>query len=213
MLNQKNFISLHSRLKKYKIINQKTQLMYAIVDIAGQQFKVNKAGKVYVHRLAAKEGDQVEFNNVLLLDDGKDVTVGKPKVDGAVVLAEVVEHMKGDKVLVFHKKRRKGYQKMNGHRQYFTRLNILSIMKDGVSLTGENAASVKVEKPVEVAAKVKKTAKSAAKTEETAEVKKPAAKKVPAKSAAKKTTTETKKTAAKKTVERKPAAKKTKKDE
>jgi len=207
LLNQKNFISLHSRLKKYQIINQKTQLMYAIVDIAGQQFKVNKAGKVYVHRLAAKEGDKVEFNNVLLLDDGKDVTVGKPKVEGALVFAEVVEHMKGDKVLVFHKKRRKSYQKMNGHRQYFTRLNILSIMKDGVSLTGENAASVKVEKPVEVV-KATKVAKHAAKAEETDEVKKPAAKKAPAKPAAKKTTAE-----AKKPVAKKPAAKKTKKDE
>jgi len=212
LLNKKNFISLHSRLKTYQIINQKTHTMYAIVDIAGQQFKVNKAGKVYVHRLAAKEGSQVEFNNVLLLDNGKDVTVGKPKVDGAVVLAEVVEHMKGDKVLVFHKKRRKGYQKMNGHRQYFTRLNILSIMKDGVSLTGENAPSVQVEKPVEVV-KAKKMAKPVAKVEETAEVKKPAAKKAPAKPAAKKTTAETKKAVAKKPAEKKPAAKKTKKDE
>ncbi len=184
--------------------------MYAIVDIAGQQFKVSKAGKVYVHRLQAEEGSQIELKNVLLIDDEKNVQVGKPNVDGAHVLAEVVEHMKSDKVLVFHKKRRKSYQKMNGHRQYMTRLNILSIVKDGVSLTGDNAPSVEkkvVEAPVK-AKKVKAIAEPKAEKEEA-----PVKKAAPKKAAAKKPAAEKKLVAEKKPAAKKPAAKKTKKDE
>ena len=93
--------------------------MYAIVDIAGKQFKVQKDQKLYVHRLDAEEGKSVEFDQVLLVDaDGK-VNVGTPTVKGATVKAKVLEHMKGDKVIVFKKKRRKGYKVKNGHRQYF----------------------------------------------------------------------------------------------
>lgn len=210
-MNQKKFISLHSRLKNELNINQKPHIMYAIVDIAGQQFKVSKAGKVFVHRLQAEEGSQIELNKVLLLDDGKDVKVGQPQVEGATVLAEVVEHMKGDKVLVFHKKRRKSYQKMNGHRQYLTRLNILSIQKDGVSLTGENAVSVKkVEKVAPV--KASKAAKVAIEEEVKAEPKKATRKAAAPKAEAKTTKPAAKKAAAPK-AEKKPAAKKTKKDE
>ncbi|HBG70648.1 MAG: 50S ribosomal protein L21 [Bacteroidetes bacterium GWF2_43_63] len=177
--------------------------MYAIVDIAGQQFKVNKAGKVYVHRLQAEEGSQIELKNVLLIDDEKNVQVGKPNVDGAHVLAQVVEHMKSDKVLVFHKKRRKSYQKMNGHRQYMTQLNILSIVKDGVSLTGEEAPMVE-KRIVLPPAKIRRVvAASEPKAEKEVAVKKAAPKKAAAKKPA----------AEKKPAAKKPAAKKTKKDE
>ena len=101
--------------------------MYAIVEIAGQQFKVQKDQKIFVHRLDAKEGKKVEFNDVLLIDDGKKVTLGAPTIEGAKVTAEVNEHVKGDKVIVFRKKRRKGYRKKNGHRQSFTALTIKTI--------------------------------------------------------------------------------------
>jgi len=102
-------------------------IMYAIVDIAGQQFKVEKDDKIFVHRLEKNEGEQVEFDKVLLLDNEGDITVGTPVISGAKVSAKVLQHNKGDKVLVFKKKRRKGYQKCNGHRQSFTRLLIESI--------------------------------------------------------------------------------------
>lgn len=98
--------------------------MYAIVEIAGQQMKVEKGRKIYVHRLENAEGETVVFDKVLLVDDEGAVKVGTPIVEGASVTATVVEHLKGDKVLVFKKKRRKGYQKMNGHRQYLTKIQI-----------------------------------------------------------------------------------------
>ena len=102
--------------------------MYAIVDIAGQQFKVEKEKKIYVHRLKANEGDNVEFEKVLLIDnDGKDVKIGAPVVEGAKVTAKVLSHVKGDKVIVFKKKRRKGYKVKNGHRQQFTHIQIENI--------------------------------------------------------------------------------------
>jgi large subunit ribosomal protein L21 len=102
--------------------------MYAIVEIAGQQFKVEKDRKIYVHRLDAKEGDAVDFDKVLLVDNEGKVKVGTPVVKGAKVSAKVLEHVKGDKVLVFKKKRRKGYKKLNGHRQQFTQIQIESIV-------------------------------------------------------------------------------------
>ena len=102
--------------------------MYAIVVIAGQQFKVEKDQKVYVHRLNAERGSVVEFEQVLLVDNDGQVTVGAPTIAGAKVTAEVVSHLKGDKVLVFHKKRRKGYRKLNGHRQCLTELKINSVV-------------------------------------------------------------------------------------
>ena len=101
--------------------------MYAIVDIAGQQFKVEKDTKVFAHRLEGKEGSKVTFDKVLLLDDKGKVTVGTPTVTGATVSAKIVSHLKDDKVLVFKKKRRKGYKKKNGHRQYLTEIKIDSI--------------------------------------------------------------------------------------
>ncbi|MBM1104842.1 50S ribosomal protein L21 [Aurantibacter crassamenti] len=105
--------------------------MYAIVEMAGQQFKVAKDQKVYVHRLQTEEGQKVTFDNVLLLDDGKNVTIGAPAIDGAAVEAKVVQHLRGDKVIVFHKKRRKGYKKKNGHRQSLTEIVIESIVAKG----------------------------------------------------------------------------------
>ncbi len=101
--------------------------MYAIVEIAGQQFKIEKDCKVYVQRLQAEEGSQVKFDRVMLVANDGDVKVGTPTVNGAVVTATVERHLKGDKVLVFKKKKRKGYQKLNGHRQYLTQITINDI--------------------------------------------------------------------------------------
>lgn len=101
--------------------------MYAVVEIAGQQFKVEKDSKIYVHRLKNEEGDNVNFEKVLLVENEGNVTVGTPVVEGAKVTAKVLNHQKGDKVLVFKKKRRKGYKKLNGHRQQFTQIQIEDI--------------------------------------------------------------------------------------
>ena len=105
--------------------------MYAIVEIAGQQFKVAKDQKVYVHRLKEAEGSKVTFNKVMLLDDDKNVTIGAPAIEGAEVTAKILGHLKGDKVIVFKKKRRKGYKKKNGHRQYLSEIQIESIAASG----------------------------------------------------------------------------------
>ena len=128
--------------------------MYAIVEIAGQQFKVEKDQKVFVHRLQTEEGKKVAFDNVLLLADGDKVIVGAPAIDGAQVGAKVLKHLKGDKVIVFKKKRRKGYRVKNGHRQALTEIQIDNILASG--------AKKAVSKP---AAKAKPAApKAAAKT-------------------------------------------------
>jgi large subunit ribosomal protein L21 len=103
--------------------------MYAIVDIQGQQFKVEKDRKLYVHHLEGEPGEKVEFSKVLLADIDGAVTVGTPLIEGAKVVAEIVEPLvKGDKVLVFHKKRRKGHRKLNGHRQQFSQIVIKDIL-------------------------------------------------------------------------------------
>lgn len=114
-------------LQPQKILTKNIKNMYAIVEIAGQQFKIEQGRKVYVHRLEAEEGSQIKLDRVMLVDNDGSVKVGTPLVEGAEVTATVVNHIKGDKVLVFKKKRRKGYQKMNGHRQYLTTLKIDSI--------------------------------------------------------------------------------------
>jgi len=121
--------------------------MYAIVEIAGQQFKVAKDQKVFVHRLQEKEGSKVTFDNVLLLDDGK-VTIGAPAIKGAAVTAKVLKHLKGDKVIVFKKKRRKGYKVKNGHRQYLSEIQI-----DGIVASGAKKAPAKKEEPKKEAPK------------------------------------------------------------
>lgn len=101
--------------------------MYAIVNIAGKQFKVTGSQKLYVPRLDTEVGATVEFSDVVLVSDGGSVKVGAPTVSDAKVTATVLGHMKDEKVLVFKKKRRKGYRKLNGHRQQFTRIEIASI--------------------------------------------------------------------------------------
>jgi len=142
--------------------------MYAIVEIAGQQFKVEKDQQIFVHRLDTEEGSKIDFDKVLLLDDSGTVNVGAPVITGAKVTAKVLEHLKGDKVIVFKKKRRKGYKVKNGHRQYLTKLEILTI--DAKAPAAKKAAPKKEAKPAAEKAPVKKTV-----------AKKPAAKKAPAK--------------------------------
>lgn len=174
--------------------------MYAIVEIAGLQYKVAKKQRVFVHRLEANEGENVEFSKVLLIDNDGKITVGAPVVDGARVAAKVLSHMKGDKVLVFKKKRRKGYQKLNGHRQQMTELLIQAVLGKGEKLSAEDA---KLEVASTLELKRRSAAKSAKKVyavtekeeEEVVEEKaKKAAKKAPAKkAAAKKTATKKKK--------------------
>jgi large subunit ribosomal protein L21 len=117
--------------------------MYAIVEIAGQQFKVSKDQKVFVHRLSGDVDAKVSFDNVLMIDNGGAVTLGAPAIEGASVEAKVLRHLKGDKVIVFKKKRRKGYQKKNGHRQSLTQIIIENIVASGAT---KKAAAPKAEK-------------------------------------------------------------------
>ncbi len=164
--------------------------MYAIVEIAGQQFKVAKDQRLFVHRLQDKEGAKVSFDKVFLLDDGKKVTVGAPAITGASVEAKVLGHLKGDKVIVFKKKRRKGYRVKNGHRQSLTQLVVEQISEKPAA---KKAPAAKVEKPVaekkvatkaaaaKPAAKKEAPAKKAAPKKATTAEKKPAVKKAPAK--------------------------------
>ncbi|MBW2960370.1 50S ribosomal protein L21 [Mesonia aestuariivivens] len=117
--------------------------MYAIVEIAGQQFKVAKDQKVFVNRLAGEEGDSISFDKVLLTSEGDDITLGAPAIKGALVGAKISRHLKGDKVIVFKKKRRKGYRKKNGHRQSLTEIVIGDITLEG----GKKSTSAKKEAP------------------------------------------------------------------
>jgi large subunit ribosomal protein L21 len=165
--------------------------MYAIVNIAGQQFKVERGLKVYVHRLKAEEGADVEFDNVLLIDNGGKISVGSPAIDGARVAASVIQHVRGDKVLIFKKKRRKSYQKLSGHRQDFTQIIIQGILAKGETMKDKLAANKPAGKPVlERRKKVEAAPVAEAKAEKKAPAKKAAAKKAaaPKKAAAKKTT-------------------------
>ena len=136
--------------------------MYAIVEIAGQQFKVEKDQKLFVHRLDSKEGSKVTFDNVLLLANGDKISVGAPAIDGAQVGAKVLKHFKGNKVIVFKKKRRKGYRVKNGHRQALTEIQVENILVSGAKKTKTADKSVKaVAKPVKTESKsVKKVEKS-----------------------------------------------------
>ena len=159
--------------------------MYAIVEIAGQQFKVERGVKVYVHRLEANEGADLEFDKVLLIDNGGKVDVGSPTVNGAKVAATVIQHLRGDKVLVFKKKRRKTYQKLNGHRQDYTQILIQGVLPKGETVK-EKLAVVKpsfkakhaaTEVHTEVEAPVKKAAVKKAPAAKKATVKKATKKK------------------------------------
>ena len=152
--------------------------MYAVVEIAGQQFKVEKDQKVYVNRLEGKEGSKVSFDNILMLDNSGKTTIGTPMVQGASVEAKIVKHLKDDKVIVFKKKRRKGYKVKNGHRQSLTQIVVENIL--------EKAKKSKVEsKPKKESDKddssVKKTVAKKAVAKKKPAAKKPAAKKTTAK--------------------------------
>ena len=163
--------------------------MYAIVEIAGQQFKIEKEQQIFVHRLDAKEGSKVDFDKVLLMNDAGKINVGAPVITGAKVTAKVLEHLKGDKVIVFKKKRRKGYKVKNGHRQHLTKLEIQNIDAKAPAAkanTAEKATKPAAKKPAAKKVTVKKTAAKKV------TVKKTAAKKVTVKN------TTTKKTTAKK---------------
>ena len=127
--------------------------MYAIVEISGRQFKVEKKQKLFVNRLDAQEGKKVSFDNVLMVNDGTKFSVGTPNVSGAQVDAKVLKHLKSDKVIVFKKKRRKGYKVRNGHRQAITEIEISDI------LTGVSKKAAPAKKEAKKAAPAKKEAK------------------------------------------------------
>ena len=133
--------------------------MYAIVEIAGQQFKVEKDQKLFVHRLESKEGSKVTFDNVLLLANGDKISVGAPAIDGAQVGVKVLKHFKGNKVIVFKKKRRKGYRVKNGHRQALTEIQVENILTSGAKKTKnvEKAVSKPVKTEPKPAKKVEKS--------------------------------------------------------
>jgi large subunit ribosomal protein L21 len=128
--------------------------MYAIVEIAGQQFKVAKDQKVFVHRLQGETGSKVTFDNVLLVDNG-DITIGAPAIEGAAVTAKILSHLKGDKVIVFKKKRRKGYRVKNGHRQSLTEIQIETIAASGAKKAPAKKAAAPA--PKKEAVKVEET--------------------------------------------------------
>jgi len=155
--------------------------MYAIVEIAGQQLKVEKDQQLFVHRLEGKEGAKVTFDNVLLIDNKGKVNVGAPAITGANVSAKILEHLKDDKVIVFKKKRRKGYKVKNGHRQYLTKIQIEGIAEKG----GAKPAAKKAEAPKAEAPKAE-AKKAASKAEVKTAAPKAAAKKATPKAAAKK---------------------------
>ena len=133
--------------------------MYAIVEIAGQQFKVAKDQKVYVHRLQGEEGSKVTFDNVFLLNDNGTISIGAPAIKGAAVTAKILGHLKGDKVIVFKKKRRKGYIKKNGHRQALTEIQIESIAASGAKKAAPKKAETKAEAPKAEAPKAEAVSK------------------------------------------------------
>ncbi|MBN1107450.1 MAG: 50S ribosomal protein L21 [Bacteroidales bacterium] len=166
--------------------------MYAIVEIAGQQFKVEEGKKIFVHRLDVNEGEELDFDQVLLLDEDGKVSVGDPTVKDASVQAKVVDNVKGDKVIVFKKKRKKGYRIKNGHRQQFTQVEILSINGKGASakkaVKKEKAEALQEETIVNHTEKVKPEAKKTA-----APARKPAEKKSAEKNPAEKKTTSSRK--------------------
>ncbi len=156
--------------------------MYAIVEIGGKQIKVEKDQKVYVNRLEGKEGSKITLDNILMLDNAGKILLGNPSIKGAAVEAKILKHLKDDKVIVFKKKRRKGYKVKNGHRQSLTQIMVEKILEKGAKPKSEVKVEAKEPKPIK---------------EKKIPVKKPATKKPAAK-----------KTISKKTVAKKPVAKK-----
>jgi len=174
--------------------------MYAIVEIAGQQFKVEEGNKIFTHRLDIEEGNNIDFDKVLLIEDNDKIIIGEPVISEAIVEGKVLEHVRADKVIVFKKKRKKGYRVKNGHRQNLSHVEIINILTDK---TGPRKEAPKHEKA---------EAKKSVAADETAPVKKVSAKKEPAKKAAVKKEAKAevaeKKPAVKKAAEKKPAVKK-----
>jgi len=201
--------------------------MYAIVDIAGQQFRVEKGQKIYVHRLDEEEGKNLNFDKVLLIDNEGKILIGEPVIEGAFIEGKVLTHLKGDKVIVFKKKRRKGYKVKKGHRQFMSYIEIVTINEKGAPKKStvkpaekpeseKSKADDPAKKPAPVA-EAKETVRTAAKTETKAPASKkpvakataamePAAKKPAAKTTAAREATATK-PATKKPAAKKPAAK------
>jgi large subunit ribosomal protein L21 len=172
--------------------------MYAIVEIAGQQFKVEEGKKIFVHRLEAENEKEIEFDQVLLIEDKGKIIIGEPTIKDAVVEGKVVDHVRGDKVIVFKKKRKKGYRIKNGHRQNFTQVEILSIREQGVKKAAKKEAAQTMDKGAEVVAA----------TEAKVAEKKPAVKKTAPAKTREKPSAPKKAPAKKASAEKKPAAKK-----
>jgi len=118
--------------------------MYAVVKTGGKQYRVSKDDVILVEKLAADKGSAVELDQVLMLDDGKEAQVGTPLVDGARVAATVLDQTRGDKVIIFKKKRRKDYKRTKGHRQHLTVLRITDILAKGQKASAKPAATVKL---------------------------------------------------------------------
>jgi large subunit ribosomal protein L21 len=168
--------------------------MYAIVEIAGQQFKVEEGKKIFVHRLETEKDTILEFDRVLLVEDNDKILVGEPTIENFIVEGKVLDHVRGDKVIVFKKKKKKGYRVKNGHRQNFSEVEIIGIGEKGTIVRKESVKKEKAKKAPEP-----EVAEVAEVSETKTREKKPAVKAVVKKEAAPK---------AKKTAEKKPAAKK-----
>ena len=173
--------------------------MYAIVDIAGQQFKVTKDQKIFVHRLDGEKEDKVEFDKVLLIDNDDKVEVGEPVIKGALIKGKILEHLKGDTVKVFKKKRRKGYKVLNGHRQHLSHVLIEEIIEKGATKSVVKKETTKPAQTQKAAPKAEKAAPKAVSTKKTV-----------AKSSEAKAKTATTKAVKSKPATKKPTAKKTK---
>ena len=152
--------------------------MYAIVNIAGKQYKVAEGDQLKVARLSTKVGGKVDFSEVLLTDDGKNVKIGNPAVKGAKVTAEVIEHGRHKKILVYKKKRRKGYQRKAGHKQDFSAIKVNSI---SIGSTAKAAPKTDSKAPTKTAGTAKKVGPKKTTAAKTSATKKPATKKAPAK--------------------------------
>jgi len=171
--------------------------MYAIVEIAGQQFKVEEGKKIFVHRLETEKDTILEFDRVLLVEDNDKILVGEPTIENFIVEGKVLDHVRGDKVIVFKKKKKKGYRVKNGHRQNFSEVEIIGIGEKGTIVRKESIKKEKVKKAAEP--EVAEVVEVAEVAETRTRVRKPAAKAVVKKETAPK---------AEKTAEKKPAAKK-----
>jgi len=190
---------INDRIRLMEKLNKETE-MYAIVEIAGQQFKVEEGKKIFVHRLETEKDSIIEFDKVLLVEDNDKILVGEPTVLNFIVEGKVLEHVRGDKVIVFKKKRKKGYRVKNGHRQNFSQIEIIGIGEKGTIVRKETPKKEKVKKVTAPEADVELVPEKKT-TEKKAVARKPAA-------AKEKTAVKPKKATEKPEAEKKPAAKK-----